>query len=144
MTDINFADLDQAERLSVLNTFIHKTEDIALKMWASEGIYHTQGFRTALDSIQYAAECTLATVVDLATKKTIPTSEIKRQVMIGQRLIFDLYQLRSNHYKDYKLQNRVKEVVENHNKAVRSYALARILEAHDQKTHDKFKQKFEE
>lgn len=143
MTDIKFSELDLTERIQVLNDFLNKTDDVALKLWASEGIYHTQGFRASLDTIQYAAECTLATVDDLALKKKIPISELKRQVSIAQHIIFELHSLKSCHYKDYVFKSRVKEVIDDHNKIVKSYTLALILKHHSQETHDKLKDKLD-
>lgn len=143
MSQPNFLELDHDERLALLHDLVRSIDDVATQIKVGEYIYHTQGFKDALDAVQYAAECTLATVDDFCMKKTIPVGEFKRQVSIAQELIFRLIKIRGCHYKNYLYTGRVKEVIEDHNRLVKDYALALMVNWHDADYCEKFKQKLD-
>lgn len=45
---------------------------------------HRHNVRTAQDALYYLTECTLATVSNLAEKKTPPKAELSRQIEMAQ------------------------------------------------------------
>lgn len=72
-----------------------------------------------LQMVEYLTECTLATVDDLAMKKSRPKGEFARQQLIAQR---GIDWLASRIFTNDSVSGRVKDVFNNHNGNVEAYA----------------------